>query len=576
MLKTLSITLLSICWICGLVASSYLHLDNQTTASLDDVLDDPLLVMRTKDGGPGESMDWNRSCQRWAEIESQKNFSSPIQELCLFSSFQIKESGSLKVFAQHDLDCTKPQFIMSFQGREPPRYLWWQISNDPEFHTVISNLNVQVPYSEIIRLSDLEETFLNPDQTYYFRVRADHSAWSTTCSFHVQKPARVQGVMFCKIDDRLYELSWQPHPSPSATYLVFASHAFDFVPSIYFDEQLNGLYGKNVWEKEAAQNLICETSQASLLIEGNYPFYRIIACDRGQLAVPSPLIYIYDQELISFRTQLKQDSLDPLLFKRQILPSSYEIENKEIHPFIEKVSAYLYNPLVPKPLWQDLKPYFLPVNHPIKARLDRLFQKNRITQSEETFEKGGFGKPKMRKPGNIVIGRNPHFRDYIFKVYLDTQPLLHEWDNWVKRIEGARAIQACIKRHGFRHFSAPGKWIYPLPEEPSPPSGSPYQRKNFILIAENMNILSFHDNLKVFKNKMSPQLLKELYTILKEEGLIDSVYPDNIPFTKKGQISFIDTEHHHLSPVPFHVLTHFLSPDMQRYWQSLIDTKTSP
>lgn len=234
------------------------------------------------------------------------------------------------------------------------------------------------------------------------------------------------------------------------------------------------------------------------------------------------------------------------------------------------LTSFLYNPWVSPDLWQELEPYFLPHDHPIKARLDTLFNKIRATQSESHFEKAGFGKPKMRKPTNIVIGRHEQFKNYLFKVYLDTQPPLSEWVNWVHRIKGARAIQMCLERHGFQNFCVPNKWIYPLPPEPSPPNQNRFHRKNFILIVENMNILSPKANLKAFKNKVTSQILQELYVILTEEGLIDSVYPDNIPFTKNGQIAFIDTEHHYFGrSIPYEKLTPYLSKEMQEFWQNL-------
>ena len=234
----------------------------------------------------------------------------------------------------------------------------------------------------------------------------------------------------------------------------------------------------------------------------------------------------------------------------------------------EGPSDYLYNPWVPPALWEDLKPYFLPVNHPIKANLDRLFHRNRATLSLESFKNAGF-QARFHSRVNLVIGQHAQFQGYLFKVYLDTQPDICEWSNWVRRIEGAHAIKACIKRHGYKHFSVPSKWIYPLPQDPSPPFSEKYHRKNYILIVEDMHLVNSTQNLKSFKKKMTPQLLKELYTILSEEGLIDSVYPDNIPFTKRGQIAFIDTEHHHLAPIPYDKLTPFLSADMQDYWQSI-------
>lgn len=249
---------------------------------------------------------------------------------------------------------------------------------------------------------------------------------------------------------------------------------------------------------------------------------------------------------------------------RQDLLESALIEKERAH------ASFLYNPWVPPDLWQELEPYFLPHDHPIKADLDSLFSKMRVTQSANLFEKGGFGKPKMREPTNIVIGRHEQFKDYIFKVYLDTQPSLNEWINWVHRIEGARAIQCSLERHGFLHFCTPKKWIYPLPAEPSPPNATRFHRKNFILIVENMNILSLKDNRKAFRKKITPQILQELYTILTEEGLIDSVYPDNIPFTENGQLAFIDTEHHYPGrSIPYEKLTPFLSKQMKEFWQAL-------
>lgn len=239
--------------------------------------------------------------------------------------------------------------------------------------------------------------------------------------------------------------------------------------------------------------------------------------------------------------------------------------------------SYRYNSHVSYALWQQLTPYFLPVCHPIKRGLDCLFQKQRVTQSQEAFEKAGFAKPKIRKSDNILIGKHPQFKNYILKVFLDTQPVVNEWEHWIRRIEGAQAIQACITRHDFRHVVVPKKWIYPLPEEPSPPLSLNDHRKNFILVAENMYILSTKENLKAFKTHLSPQILDELYVLLIEEGLIDSVFPSNIPFTKTGKLAFVDTEHHYPERcMPYdklNKLTPFLSPSMQHYWLSLIERK---
>jgi hypothetical protein len=193
-----------------------------------------------------------------------------------------------------------------------------------------------------------------------------------------------------------------------------------------------------------------------------------------------------------------------------------------------------------------------------------------VTLSPETFEKAGFGKVKMRKPTNIIVGKHYRFNGYLFKVFLDTQPDVCEWDNWVKRIEGARHIKKWINKHRIYDFTVPKKWVYPLPAYPSPPEGDPrYRRKNFILIVEDMRILKQKENLAAYRDQITHEQLEQLFKILTELGLIDSVYPDNIPFTKSGKIAFIDTEHHHLWPVLYYKLTHHLSPLMQPYWESL-------
>lgn len=208
--------------------------------------------------------------------------------------------------------------------------------------------------------------------------------------------------------------------------------------------------------------------------------------------------------------------------------------------------------------------------HPIKSRLDRLFKKESPFASPKAFEEAGFGKPHLREPTNIVVGRHKKCPGYLFKVFLETQPVINEWECWVNRINGARIIQKAIERHGFVHFVVPKKWIYQLPA--SCISQGPYP-KRYILVVEKMPILEPHANLKAFKSKITPKLLDELFVLLAEEVLIDSVYPDNIPFTKHGKIAFIDTEHYRRERgVPYEKLSRFLSKDMKSYWETLWDS----
>ncbi len=235
------------------------------------------------------------------------------------------------------------------------------------------------------------------------------------------------------------------------------------------------------------------------------------------------------------------------------------------------LSAYPHNPNVPAEYWIQTEPYFLPKDHPIKAKLDKIFSKRRVTESTASFEKAGFGKVKLNPKGNLVLGRHRELTGFLVKAFLDEQAPCCEWYNWIQRIDGANAIRDCIKRNGFKDFVIPKKWIYPLPEKPAPDPSLGPQRKNFILIVEDMRISSNDANLKAYKSKISKKHLEQLFVIIEEVGLLDSVYPDNIPFTTKGKIAFIDTEHHHHELIPLQILNHFLSPSMQAYWNKLIN-----
>jgi len=228
---------------------------------------------------------------------------------------------------------------------------------------------------------------------------------------------------------------------------------------------------------------------------------------------------------------------------------------------------YPYNDQVPIDLWRSLEPYFLPENHSIKTKLDHLFKK-RITSSKRSFEQAGFKSIKERKPTNIIIGRHPSLKGYILKLFLDTQPSLPEWKNWLARIEGARVVKEVIKANKLTHFDVPKKWIYPLPQTPL--SAGELNRKQFILVVEDMNLMSWTENKRAYREKINSKRLTELFFLLSKCGLLDSVYIDNIPFNKKGKICFIDIEHYHKWPVPYERLTGAFSAKMQAHWNKMI------
>lgn len=501
--------------------------------------------------------------------------------------------------------CT-PYFQLYAEIEQPIETIWWQISTDSTFQFIPANFEQIEPFTSEVRLSLLTDTFFNPDEQYYFRVKGCINGkwgdWSNPFAFTVKKPQTVKTIEFEKIDDNTYQLSWK-QVSEEAEYLIFGSNSLDFVPSIYGDVQVNAILNGEVIDEEFNENLIAMTRDTKWLVDGSLAYYRLIVREKGQFSVPSPLIHVYDHNLKQVRTvlQMIETGDQQVIAKRSELPSGYEWIETACHPipfptkghllaatqFFRSYSSlptlgtplrhYTPNPHVAPEIWETVKPYFLPENHPVKPKLDRMFSKTRVTLTSETFKKEGF---KRNKPGTfnrVMASSNPNLPGYFIKAFADTElTIQQDWQKWINRIEGAKSIKECIRRNGYQSlFKVPNKWIYPLPIHPSPPRSSKYLRKNFILVAEDMRIYDHDTNEKKYHDQMSHKRLKALYTVLQEEGLYDSVYAFNIPFSKDGKMAFIDTEHHHKWPVPFHKFNRYFSSETQKYWKKLIETGDS-
>ena len=219
--------------------------------------------------------------------------------------------------------------------------------------------------------------------------------------------------------------------------------------------------------------------------------------------------------------------------------------------------AYNQNPYVSPDKWEIMRPHFLPENHPIKDRLDRLFSASRVTLNEKTLRKAKFKNTEPGKFSHTIVSKNSKIKNYFFKLFSDQQNI-DEARQLMRRINGANAIRESIKAHQYHTLlKVPNKWIYPLPPEPSPPPEA--FRKNFILIAEDMHIYSKESNYKRWRGKnMTPERLEAIFTVLLEAGLSDSVFAFNLPFSKDRRNAFIDTEHFHNWPVRFQKMLRYL------------------
>lgn len=240
--------------------------------------------------------------------------------------------------------------------------------------------------------------------------------------------------------------------------------------------------------------------------------------------------------------------------------------------FTAHVTAYTRHPEVSQKVWDSLMPYFLPEDHPARKSLDRIFKKSRVTLSAKSMGKAGFTNPKPRKWTHLIVTTHPKLKGYVIKAYVDAQrhhKNKPEYHFWMLRIKGVRKIQKYIGDKGWGDlFATPKKWIYPLPVNPTPPSG--FHPKRFVLIEEDMNILSDKDNCEKWRSAfVDEEVLDKVYAILQELGLRDCAKPDNIPFTKNDKIAFVDTQTFEQWPISYPKLASDLSPSMRSYWKDI-------
>lgn len=218
--------------------------------------------------------------------------------------------------------------------------------------------------------------------------------------------------------------------------------------------------------------------------------------------------------------------------------------------------------------YNELLPYLMPSDHPAKKTLDRLFSSPDVLISDQALKKAGFKQIGARGYSKAKILKHKKLKKYIIKAFTDDQEAVVDFAICKRRIDGSHVIRAVIDRHQLHHlFKVPQKWIYQVPRKQES-----LQEKNFILIAEDMEIFDSRGNYIMWNGRayITKEILDALFLVLTEAGLIDSVFIDNIPFSLDEKIAFVDTEHFHKWPVPYGRLTCFLAKKLQFYWMDLI------
>lgn len=231
-------------------------------------------------------------------------------------------------------------------------------------------------------------------------------------------------------------------------------------------------------------------------------------------------------------------------------------------------SDYVRPDHVSPEVWALLEPYFLPPAHPLRSKLDKIFEKERVNANLSSLTRAGFVNVKEGPYSHMVITKHPKLKDVYVKLMVDSSPYT-DWKQIKKRVEGAISAKKTITELGYEHlFKVPQKWVYPIPPScvPAPDAENP---KNFVLIAEDMNVCPRTKNYNRWKYSATRELLVALHQVLQIEGLVDSAVAFNIPFSYDGKVALIDLEHHHHWPVPFYKLERYLRPDLQDFWRDL-------
>jgi hypothetical protein len=221
---------------------------------------------------------------------------------------------------------------------------------------------------------------------------------------------------------------------------------------------------------------------------------------------------------------------------------------------------------------KKMRPYLLPLYHPMRRLLDHLCLKTRVTADEDSFHQAGFITIVTRPRSYIRVAKHSKMPGYLVKVYLDTvlKEKYHKpsWKWLVLRCEGAEKIRNIIRYRQINNFVVANKWIYCLPPKPSPPQSSQYMRHLALLLVTDMNLVPKKQNIDAWKSKITKKHLEELHTIIsRAKG--SSYRADNIAYTKQGQFAFIDTEYPSKGP-DFNSIRHYLNPKMRDYWDQLV------
>jgi hypothetical protein len=226
------------------------------------------------------------------------------------------------------------------------------------------------------------------------------------------------------------------------------------------------------------------------------------------------------------------------------------------------------NPSIDISMSDAMRPYLLPLEHPLKPTLDHILLKENVIKNKKTLCEAGFKILFFQKRSFIIVAKHPKAPGYLFKLYLESEKRLKKgqegWKRLTKRCIFSAKIKEIISQNNLHHFSVADKWLYPLPVSRS----RHVLKQPVVLLVKDMQIFDHQRSRQEWKKRANRELLDELYCIL-GRGYGSIFLTGNIPYSKSGKFAFIDTEYQkrdlHLSKVK-----RYLSSKMKNYWGKLM------
>ena len=245
-----------------------------------------------------------------------------------------------------------------------------------------------------------------------------------------------------------------------------------------------------------------------------------------------------------------------------IASREWEAQDKSYYP------NFTYNPLLSERGRHMMDPYLLPLNHPAKGAMDRIFAKPGVIRNYKTVKAAGFKILHKQKKSFICVLKHPLLKGYLIKTYLDSEKRVPRdmpgWKRLTMRCIVAAKIKSIIAKHNIVSFIVADKWVYPLPTNES------WSEDNqpIVLLVRDMKIYDPHASAKAWRKQANHQTIRELYEIFKR-GYGSAFLVGNLPYTHSGRFAFIDTEFGKRK-LPMIRLSRYFTPKLRRYWFSLL------